>query len=97
LKPRPGERSLVASLTAETRRQIARVPLKNEGTVEWFRQAAYRMRLQRKFAGKLAVMAPHLFSPESWRMLRLPDRWFFLYYPAAPFLWLWRRMRRQKT
>jgi hypothetical protein len=94
LRPRAGEERTVDILAAEARRQISRDLPAHEGVGEWFRQAAYRMRLQKKWRAKFDVAAPHLFSPESWRMWPLPDRWFFLYYVATPFLWVLRRARR---
>jgi hypothetical protein len=94
LRPRAGEERMVTALATEARRQLIRDLPSHEGVGEWFRQAAYRVRLQKKWRAKFAVAAPHLFSPESWRMWPLPDRWFFLYYVATPFLWVLRRARR---
>lgn len=82
------------ALLAEAQRQITRTPRPNETALEWARQLRYRVRLARGPAAKWRVVAPHVFSPTSWQMWRLPDRWFWLYYPATPFLWLWRYLRR---
>ena len=92
LKPAPHEAGLIAALCAESHRQILRAPREHEGLTEWTRQLGYRTRLQKSVRKKFAVIAPHLFTPESWRTLPLPDRWFFVYYFATPFLWLWRRL-----
>jgi hypothetical protein len=94
LIPGPSERAVVASLVREAMRQIGRKPSGDEYSADWFRQAWYRTRLARFPRAKFSVLAPHLLSPEGWRMWPLPDRWFFLYYFATPFLWLWRRIRR---
>ena len=94
LRPQAKEAAQIEALVAEARRQIARPVAADEGVIEWARQLAYRVRLQATARGKFATMAPHLFSPESWRAWPLPDRWFFLYYFATPFLWVWRRARR---
>lgn len=94
LQPLPRERGIVAALVAEARRQIAREPAADEPAAEWLRQAFYRVRLKKGARAKFATMTPHLFSPLNWRTLPLPDRWFFLYYFATPFLWIWRRARR---
>ncbi len=61
----------------------------------WLRQLCYRTRLEPRLRAKFAVLEPHLFSPATWGMWPLPDRWFFLYYFATPFFWLWRRARRR--
>ncbi|MBX3736120.1 MAG: nucleotidyltransferase family protein [Candidatus Didemnitutus sp.] len=82
-------------LLAEARRQIVRTPRRNESIVEWMRQLRYRLRLARGASAKWRVLVPHLFTPGNWRVWRLPDRWFWLYYPATPFLWLWRLLRRR--
>lgn len=81
-------------LIREARRQIARAPRVNETLPEWTRQLRYRLRLARGARAKWRVLAPHLFTPANWRVWRLPDRWFWLYYPATPFLWLWRVLHR---
>jgi hypothetical protein len=62
---------------------------------ELFRETAYQLRLRATWAGRAAVLRPRLMSPAGWKMLRLPDRWFALYYVAGPFLWLRRRARRR--
>ncbi|MEY2882130.1 MAG: hypothetical protein RLZZ15_4510 [Verrucomicrobiota bacterium] len=94
LRPRPAEARLVAALTAEARRQLSRDLAGKSGVREWARESLYRVRLQKGLRAKYAMLSPHLFSPLSWRTLPLPDRWFFLYYPLTPFLWLWRRFGR---
>jgi hypothetical protein len=88
------ERRAVEPLARECRRQIARTPSQHEPIGEWARQLRYRVRLQQTWRGKWSVLAPHVLTPESWRTWPLPDRWFFVYYFAAPLLWLVRRVRR---
>lgn len=90
------EPAVLAALVAEARRQLTRTPPPHEAFGEWARQLHYRTRLVRSGRAKLAVLAPHLFTPSNWAVWRLPDRWFFLYYPATPFLWLWRYLRRRR-
>ena len=64
------------------------------GLRELLRQARYQLRLRGGWSAKAAVLRPRLMSPTNWKMLPLPDRWFALYYFAAPLLWLRRRTRR---
>lgn len=63
-------------------------------TVDLFRQAGYLWQLRPGWKSKVAIVRPRLNSPDGWKMLRLPDQWFVLYYFVAPWLWLRRRMRR---
>lgn len=93
LRPQPGEHRTIAALVAEARRQIGREPREHEAAGEWLRQLHYRVHLSRRLAHKWATLTPHIVTPESWRTWPLPDRWFFLYYAAGPFLWVWRRLR----
>lgn len=82
------------ALLREAHRQIARRPRANESASEWACQLSYRVGLAPTLTAKWRVLAPHLFTPINWQVWRLPDRWFWLYYPATPFLWLWRYLRR---
>ncbi len=91
LLPPPTESARTTRLATRAGCEIVGPTPEIETTREWLSRLAYRVRLQRTWRAKYAVLVPHLFSPESWRMWRLPDRWFFLYYPATPLLWLWRR------
>lgn len=84
-----------ARLCAEARRQLERTPPRDEPLAEWTRQLLYRVRLAEGAEAKRAVLAPHVFTPQNWAVWRLPDRWFWLYYPATPLLWLWRFIRRK--
>ena len=63
-----------------------------KGLPELFRQTRYQLHLRQGWPAKAAVLRPRLMSPANWKMLRLSDRWFALYYLAAPFLWLIRRL-----
>lgn len=94
LATQPAERGRVAALVAEAKRQIARQPLAHEGVREWARQLRYRVSLQQTLRSRWTVLAPHIHSPESWRAVPLPDRWFFLYPLLTPWLWLRRRTTR---
>jgi hypothetical protein len=82
------------ALVAEAQRQILRDPRPNESAFEWARQLHYRTQLHPGAGGKWRTIAPHLLTPNNWPLWRLPDRWFWLYYPATPFLWLWRYLHR---
>ena len=75
-------------------RRMNRAEADQPGLRELLRQTRYQLRLRRAWSAKAAVLLPRLMSPANWKMLRLPDRLFALYYPAAPLLWLRRRMRR---
>lgn len=54
---------------------------------------AYQFRLQDNWRGRFSLVQPRLLSPQNWKWYPLPDRWFWVYYPAAPLLWVWRRLR----
>lgn len=97
LLPSARERRLVSALSRESHRQMLRRPVADEPMIEWLRQLCYRVRLQRGWRAKFAVLSPHLFSPLSWQTLPLPDRWYFLYHFATPLLWLWRRLGPQRA
>lgn len=81
---------LVQAALRRMRQAVADQP----GLRDLLRQARYQLRLRGDWSTKAAVLRPRLMSPANWKMLRLPDRLFALYYPAAPLLWLRRRMRR---
>jgi hypothetical protein len=93
LRPTRAEERTVARLAAEACRQIMLTPAEEHGTAEWFRQLAYRLRLQRGSRRRLTVLRPHLVSLSSWKMVRLPDACFPLYHVLTPFLWAWRKLR----
>lgn len=93
LSPRPNERRSVRRIVHEAQRQLARRN-DRETTLEWFRQAAYRMHIQEGAKAKFAAAAPHLSSPLNWQTCPLPDRWFWVYNFASPVLWAYRRVRR---
>ena len=65
-----------------------------DGFLELLWQTGYQLQLRPSWPAKINVLLPRLTPPTNWKTLRLPDRWFNLYYPAAPFLWLIRRLRR---
>jgi hypothetical protein len=96
LQPSPVATRRVTRLAADARSIIAAEPHELDSFHGWLRQLLYRVRLQEHLRAKMAMVAPHLFSPLGWRMWPLPDRWFFLYYVATPFLWLWRRLRQRE-
>lgn len=75
-------------------RRVSRPEADRPGLRELLRQTQYQLRLRGDWSTKAAVLRPRLMSPANWKMMRLPDRLFALYYPAAPLLWLRRRFRR---
>lgn len=95
LLPQADEQSPIARLVADARDELARSTAIPESTRLWANRLAYRVRLQRSIHGKYAVLRPHLFSPETWRDIPLPDSLFFLYPLATPFAWIRRRMLRR--
>ena len=93
----PAECRRIARLVAEARRHM-QIPESGTagGVREWARQLRYRAALQRTGFRKWAMVRPHVYSPLGWSMVRLPDRWFWLYGPLTPFLWLGRRLLPKK-
>jgi hypothetical protein len=85
----------VRRLGLAARRMMSTITDEPKRVAELFRETAYQLRLRATWAGRAAVLRPRLMSPAGWKMLRLPDRWFALYYVAGPFLWLRRRARRR--
>jgi hypothetical protein len=52
----------------------------------------YMMLLQEGWRSRWAILQGRFMYAKNWRILPLPDRWFALHYPAAPILWLYRRI-----
>jgi hypothetical protein len=86
--PAPGEQRKVATLATEARRWMDL----DAGLIEkpaWLsRQLIYRIRLQQGWRAKYHIFRQCLLFVRGWKMLRLPDWCFALYYPATPFLCL---------
>jgi len=80
-------------LLAEARCRISQPDTRQRGVGHVFRDTRYAFRLQETWRGKLDLIQPRLLSPQNWKLWSLPDRWFWLYYPASPVLWVWRRIR----
>ncbi|KAF0176496.1 MAG: hypothetical protein FD161_3035 [Limisphaerales bacterium] len=85
-----GQQARVNRLTQEALRRMQAAEPRG-GLAELLRETRYQLRLRQSWPGRAAVLRPRLMSPSNWKMLRLPDRWFALYYLAAPCLWLRRR------
>lgn len=85
-----GQQARVHRLTQEALRRMQAAEPRG-GLAELLRETRYQLRLRQSWPGRAAVLRPRLMSPSNWKMLRLPDRWFALYYLAAPCLWLRRR------
>lgn len=79
-------------LVSQAVRSLLRSQSERAGVMELFRQTRYQWHLASGWAGKAAVLRPRLMSPTNWQAWPLPDRWFGLYYAAAPFLWVRRRL-----
>lgn len=96
----PGEldRSLkesanVRGLVAVAKRRMSRPSSSQDGDL--LQNALYLVRLQEGWISRLRLVRRWLLSPSNWREFPLPDRWFWLYYPAGPLLWVWRRFRKR--
>lgn len=83
-------------LASKAVRALLRSERERAGVMELFRQTRYQWRLAAGWAGKAAVLRPRLMSPTNWKSLPLHDRWFGLYYAAAPLLWVRRRLVRSQ-
>ncbi|MEN9575091.1 MAG: hypothetical protein RL514_2946 [Verrucomicrobiota bacterium] len=89
-----GERARLQSvegLLGEAGRRMAKARANEPSVGATLRDTVYQFRLQESWRGRLALVQPRLLSPENWKLFPLPDALFWLYYPAAPFLWAWRR------
>jgi Uncharacterised nucleotidyltransferase len=52
----------------------------------------YVMLLQEDWKSRWALLQGRFMYAKNWRILPLTDRWFALHYPAAPILWIYRRI-----
>lgn len=78
-------------LVGESLRRMAKARAIESGVGSTLRDTVYQFRLQESWRGRLGLVRPRLLSPENWKLLPLPEKLFWLYYPAAPFMWAWRR------
>ena len=83
----------VGWLVHEARRRMALSQSQPSRVAELFRRTGYALRLPDAGPLQVGSLGPRLLSPVNWKVLPLPDQWFWLYYPAAPLLWVWRRLR----
>jgi hypothetical protein len=81
------------ALVAEALRRISKPNAQQRGVDELLLDSLYTFRLQETWRGRLNLIQPRLLSPQNWKIWPLPDRWFWLYYPACLALWAWRRLR----
>ncbi len=95
LRVPPGRKNQVGRLAREAMRLMGAVGPERQTVTDLLRQTRYQLCLRRGWPAKAAVLRPRLMSPANWKVLRLPDRWFPLYYLAAPWLWLRRRAGRR--
>ncbi len=81
----------IHGLVGEALQRMAKERAIEPGVGATLRDTVYQFRLQESWRGRLALVQPRLLSSDNWKLFPLPDRWFWLYYPASPFLWAWRR------
>jgi hypothetical protein len=93
----PGKRWL-NQLTRQAAAEINRSMKENSKNSRFpgLRQKPYQLRLRKGLIYKLAVFRAALYSDANRSVLRLPDRWFPLYYLLNPFLWFYRKFSRLK-
>jgi hypothetical protein len=60
---------------------------------ELFRDLRYLWCLRPDWPSRSKIFKARLNSPDNWETLRLPDRWFGLYYVVFPLLWVKRRIK----
>lgn len=51
----------------------------------------YQWKLNASFKARRHLLVQRLLSVENWELFPLPDRYFWLYYPLAPLLWIARK------
>lgn len=96
LKEQLDQRSDIRALTTEAGRRLRRPGAARESPSELLRDTAYRIDLQETWLARWHLIRRRLSSPQNWKEFPLPDRWFWVYYPASPLLWIWRRLRSQR-
>ncbi|HWZ94793.1 MAG TPA: nucleotidyltransferase family protein [Opitutaceae bacterium] len=85
----PGEQRKIAAFAAEACHWMVLDADASEKPAGLFRLLIYRLRLQQRWHTKYYILKQRLLFVRGWKMLRLPDWCFALYYPAVPFLYLY--------
>jgi len=89
LLPAPGEQQQVANFAEDARHWMVLDAATIKTPFGFFRQLVYRIRMQQGGQAKYAIFRQRLLFVDGWKLLRLPDWCFVLYYPAMPFLCLY--------
>jgi hypothetical protein len=83
----------LGGLAAEARRRMTTMSHRPSVGLALFQDSAYLFRLQGSWRARFPLVRRALSSPQNWKEFPLADKWFWLYYPASPLLWAWRRLR----
>lgn len=76
-------------LVRQSYREMTMEPERERVISEWVGSAVYRLRIRPDFRDKAGeFFPPRGVLPLSWKMVRLPDGWYWLYYVIAPLAWL---------
>ncbi|MFT4687951.1 MAG: hypothetical protein ACI9OD_000142 [Limisphaerales bacterium] len=94
IRPPENRQGVVDWLVNDAIRQLRADEKHHSTPISLLRDALYLLRLRPDRTARAALVRPRLCSPENWQRFPLPDQFFSLYYPAAPFLWSWRRIWR---
>jgi hypothetical protein len=88
------EEALMGTLASRACRQISAEVRPGSNPAE---PIPYVMLLQEDWKSRWALLQGRFMYAKNWRILPLPDRWFALHYPAAPILWIYRRIARRSS
>ena len=86
--------ALVGTLASRACRQITTEVRPGSNPAE---PIPYVMLLQEDWKSRWAILQGRFMYAKNWRILPLTDRWFALHYPAAPILWVYRRIARPRA
>lgn len=89
-------RNDVRRLVAKATRRMSRLSVREDVKQDLLRNTVYLVQLQESWRARFQLVRRWLSSPQNWKEFPLPDRWFWLYYPASPLLWAWRRFTRHR-
>ena len=90
------QRHDVRALTTEAMRRMRQPSMPQASMPDLMRDTAYLFRLRETWRERWRFVRRRLSSPQNWIEFPLPDRWFWLYYPASPFLWAGRQLRNRR-
>lgn len=89
LLPAPIEQRKITNFAADARHWMMLDAATVKTPFGFFRQLVYNIRLQQGWRAKYNIFRQRLLFVDGWKLLRLPDWCFVLYYPAMPFLCLY--------